>query len=521
MNSCLNEKNFNLVMATAIMLILVIPVGIANVWLGYVVRESPCALCWWERMGMILVGLLGFFILRYGPRLKYVMSVFLIAAFGIHMGLRHLGNFVQLDVDMGLGAEIMGIRTYTWAAIVYWAVVIVMSLFLMFIKRSEELNADFAGQRSVIKPFSKFGKIVFYISFALVISNGIQAFFTNGIPPYGGKAPNDRMSLNLPMISKTWETYIWDRLKSFSIKKDYPEKPYIHGIFNTKKFNENFASGAFEEAKKLQILSVKEIGIKMNKGDMIAAVSYDNKNEEFAFTSHYGGSYFTKDLNTASKFAVVDYQNSWNLGHTTATAFTGENLLVIGQNKTAYGLRKLEKPMDEIIQYRTFLETSGDYGSFFEKNVDRYTKDGRPFLTTIRAKQAYALAFGADEKFMYTVSAANRVVKNVVVSKFLISERKMSSEAYIKPSKDLKLKEKRNLKDYYVVGAAVDGDRILAYSREYSTLLSIDKNNFEVKDVYEMPLMKEPHSLAVSKDKLYVLGFENGKNLLYEIEKPF
>ncbi|WP_169972804.1 MULTISPECIES: disulfide bond formation protein B [unclassified Campylobacter] len=74
--NCLNEKNFNLVMATAIMLILVIPVGIANVWLGYVVRESPYALCWWERMGMILVGLLGFFMLRYGPRLKYVISVF-------------------------------------------------------------------------------------------------------------------------------------------------------------------------------------------------------------------------------------------------------------------------------------------------------------------------------------------------------------------------------------------------------------------------------------------------------------
>lgn len=60
MNGCLNEKNFNLAMAVAILLILVIPVGIANVWLGYVVRKSPCVLCWWERIGMILVGLLGF-----------------------------------------------------------------------------------------------------------------------------------------------------------------------------------------------------------------------------------------------------------------------------------------------------------------------------------------------------------------------------------------------------------------------------------------------------------------------------
>ncbi|MBF0985163.1 MAG: disulfide bond formation protein B, partial [Campylobacter sp.] len=207
---CFSEKNFNALMATAIMLILVIPVGIANVWLGYVVGESPCVLCWWERIGMILVGLLGLFILRYGPRLRYVAAVFFIAAFGMHMGLRHLGNFVQLDVDMGLGASILGVRTYTWAAIVYWAVVIVMSLFLIFIKKSAELNADFSGQRNVIKPFSAYGKVVFYLSFALVISNGVQAFFTNGIPPYGGKAPTDRMSLNLAMSSKTWERYVWD-----------------------------------------------------------------------------------------------------------------------------------------------------------------------------------------------------------------------------------------------------------------------------------------------------------------------
>lgn len=47
---------------------------------------------------------------------------------------------------------------------------------------------------------------------------------------------------------------MWDKLKSFNLKKDYPEKPYIHGIFE---------SGAFKEAKKLEILAIKEIDIKM------------------------------------------------------------------------------------------------------------------------------------------------------------------------------------------------------------------------------------------------------------------
>ena len=45
-------------MTTAVLLILAIPVGIANIYLGYVVGESPCTLCWFERIGMILIGVL-------------------------------------------------------------------------------------------------------------------------------------------------------------------------------------------------------------------------------------------------------------------------------------------------------------------------------------------------------------------------------------------------------------------------------------------------------------------------------
>lgn len=62
------QKRFNLLMTTAVLLILAIPVGIANIYLGYVVGESPCTLCWFERIGMILIGVLGIFICATEPR---------------------------------------------------------------------------------------------------------------------------------------------------------------------------------------------------------------------------------------------------------------------------------------------------------------------------------------------------------------------------------------------------------------------------------------------------------------------
>ncbi len=38
--SLFNEKNFDFVMATAVLLVLAIPVGIANIYLGYVIGEA-------------------------------------------------------------------------------------------------------------------------------------------------------------------------------------------------------------------------------------------------------------------------------------------------------------------------------------------------------------------------------------------------------------------------------------------------------------------------------------------------
>ena len=78
-----NEKNFDFVMATAVLLVLAIPVGIANIYLGYVIGEGPCTLCWWERIGMVAVGVAGILILRYGLKARYMAAVFFGAAYGI------------------------------------------------------------------------------------------------------------------------------------------------------------------------------------------------------------------------------------------------------------------------------------------------------------------------------------------------------------------------------------------------------------------------------------------------------
>ncbi|MCI6989321.1 MAG: hypothetical protein MR902_07165 [Campylobacter sp.] len=65
-------------------------------------------LCGHERFGMILVGITGIFMLRYGVKIKYIATVFIIAFWFMFEGLRHMVNHAARDIGMGFGEAILG-----------------------------------------------------------------------------------------------------------------------------------------------------------------------------------------------------------------------------------------------------------------------------------------------------------------------------------------------------------------------------------------------------------------------------
>ena len=48
------------------LLIVLLPVGIANIILGYFMGDSPCTLCWGQRQNMAYIGVVALFMVRYG-----------------------------------------------------------------------------------------------------------------------------------------------------------------------------------------------------------------------------------------------------------------------------------------------------------------------------------------------------------------------------------------------------------------------------------------------------------------------
>ena len=100
------------------LLIVLLPVGIANIILGYMMGDSPCTLCWGQRQQMAYIGVVALFMVRYGFKPKYLATMLVMAACGLYSSFRHLGNHAMRDVGQGFGLDVFGIHTQMWAEIV-------------------------------------------------------------------------------------------------------------------------------------------------------------------------------------------------------------------------------------------------------------------------------------------------------------------------------------------------------------------------------------------------------------------
>ena len=128
MNENAKVKNFYTLMCLAGLLIVLLPVGIANVVFGYMLGDSPCTLCWGQREAMIYIGVMALFIVRYGMKGKYIAAILIMAAFGLYQSFAQYGMHAMRDLDQGFGLAVFGLHTYFWAEVVFWAVVLLRLL---------------------------------------------------------------------------------------------------------------------------------------------------------------------------------------------------------------------------------------------------------------------------------------------------------------------------------------------------------------------------------------------------------
>lgn len=508
----INQKYFNFIMASAVLLVLAIPVGIANFYLGYVVGEGPCTLCWQERIGMVVTGVAGILMLRYGLKLKYIAMAVISGGYGMFMTLRHTSFMSSRDMGMGFGGDIFGAHTYTWGVLVYWVVIIFMGLILLFVKNSD-FKQDLIEQ-SEPKSLSLYSKVVIWLSFIVVLSNAFQALVQAGLPPYVGKGTPERFSIS----HNTWVDGFWDKFKKpFSfVGSNVVKEPFIAGLNEDAgiSFSDESKNGAFvqlDEGLKIQNvvkLDFAAVGI-FGKG-VASGIAYNKKAGNFAICNTHGGVYFLdSNLNKAS-YAIIDMPNGRNLKYLADCDFDDETLIITGINKTLTAI-KLESK-DKINAYASWVSMREA-----SDNVMMPWKQDRPYILSVRAKKHYVLSLAKDTQrpAMYMIAVPNDKYKKQILIEFSTKDRLLNSEKQIHTK--LALKPERNVNDYYITAMTMVGADIIAYSKNYNTLLKIDPNSAEITKAFKMPLKSEIGeivSLSFDGESLYFLSKKDGQNLI-------
>jgi disulfide bond formation protein DsbB len=469
--------------ALAVLFLTVVPVGIAVFILGFIAGDSPCVMCWEQRIGMILISLVGLFVLRFGPRPKYVGMAVLIAAWGIFMGLRHMGMHGARDIGQGFSLEILGAHTYTWALFTYWVCVMAVGVLLLLV-RPAHLALE-------VRTLSVLERITGWAFVVVVAANAVQAFASTGPPPFMGQSDPVRFSFNPRHWH--WSTEEWKPPFKYAFRGRWAvAKP------NVALADADPATGPIAGLPTLAVKSRATLGVPLNGTP--TDLAYNAATNRFMVTTSEAGIYLTNGALTAlDRYTVVDIGYSVDLGRFGGAAFLDKGqLIAVGENKSFVVLT----PSDSA--------KADDNFRYFRESADKFDEVNRSRFGTVRARMFYILSAAYDpaSNSIYTITVPNNIAKRMIVSRFDRKDFTLSEEFVptLDKSAGLSLGADRSLGEYTISGATVVGGQLFAISASYGTLLTLDLATHRIMAAHTIGGLTRPVGIAAKGDDLYILG---------------
>ncbi|GAA6822985.1 disulfide bond formation protein B [Helicobacter pylori] len=484
------ETRFYNLFSLAILGILIFPVGLANFYFGYVLKDSPCIFCWALRINMILIGAVALLVVRFGFKPKYIALLLLMAGSGLYEGFYYTGSHALEDVGQGFALPILGLHTQFWALFVFFSVVVFLAVLLFF-----------APNTPLFKNYSlnTLQKSAFYIFFIVVGSNAVQAFISTGPLPYVGQSSPVRFSWNLK--ESVWSMENWNRLFPRSVlgRRDVGEPLKLSALPK----DNDYERSPLEITKALKIEKKEELFLKLNGA--ITDLSF-NEDRAILTTENQGLYLAGNDLKTIHSYMVLDSYYSATVGSFVGADFNeDENIVIMGNNKTSVEITP-NKNANALKNFPYFLEGAN---SFDEVERSR--------LKTSRAKNYYVSAARRGAKFTYLISAPNKRYKDLIIISMLNSDKQVHAEFLLELG-NAKLKEKRKLGELVISALALKDDKLYAFSKEFNTLLVIDPTKEEILEVYGLPKEIKNISAGGFRDnELILVSYENHKNILYTL----
>lgn len=497
-------KLFYALMCLAGFLIILLPVGIANIVFGYILKDSPCTLCWGQREAMIFIGVMALFIVRYGMKARYVAMILIMSAFGLWQSFAHFGNHAMRDLDQGFGITIFGLHTYFWAEVVFWAVVLCLGIIFFFAPKFSAFDEEMNGKQ--IREFGSITKKAFIISAIIIASNLFQALFSTGIPPYYGQGDPIRFTLNPKYI-------IWDKTQddnhfktiSFLGKRDVKAPDYAFepakenlGI----KFDNDYLAAPLNVDEILKVSNKQELNFEkpINSLSII--------NAEFVASSKYDVYFMNDNFEIINNFEIYPHFSVSITPIIGVVPFKENKFLLMGSNKSYLRFAKNDNA-DEVLQYADFVKGNDK----FEGQGDGL---GRGRIDTVRAKFHHIASTTTDGKYIYTATVPNnKNSKNLIISKILTDDMVLSEE--FQPTANLK--DGKTLGDLYITDLKYENGVLYALSKNHNVIVIIDLKEQKItKTIGFDNQIKNARSFYFKDGKMHILSYQDGKNIVFTLE---
>jgi disulfide bond formation protein DsbB len=468
------------ILALAVLALAVIPIGIAVFVLGFVYGDSPCVMCWEQRIGMALVALVGLFVLRYGPKPKYIGLGVLIAIWGVFMGIRHTGMHAARDVGQGFSVDILGAHTYTWALLIYWVCVATMGVLLTMTRKE-----DIEDRPRPLGPLGGLAGIVFLV---VIAGNIVQAFASTGPPPFMGQSDPVRFSFS--PTHWVWSLEEWSPAPISLRGRWAIDQPSLDGLP---------AGPGGPIANALVAPVARELKVGFPLAGTPTDLAFDPATSQFLITTEHGVYLADETLATLNRHTIVDTGFAVDLGRFAGAAFLDKGaVLAVGENKSFVVLEPSDKA-DADANFRYFLES-----------FDQFNEGSRSRFGTVRARMMYVMsaAYDPGSNSVYTITVPNNKVKRLIISRFDRSDMTLSEEFAPTLARDagLALSAKQTLNDFYVTGTTIAAGRMYAISAAFNTLLTIDLATRAVVAARTVPTLSKPTGIAAKGEELYILG---------------
>lgn len=453
------------------------PIGTAVFVLGFGHRESPCILCWAQRTGMVLIALTGLFILRYGPRPRYVGFAMLLAVHGMYMGLRHSALHLARDVGQGFSTEILGAHTNTWSLLIFWVAALVMAILLIAMPDGQITRSE--------RRLTRFESMVAWLFLTVVAGNAVQAFASTGPPPYVGQSDPVRFSFD--PRHWVWSLEEWAPVPLGLRGRWAIPRPATDGLPTDP------AAGPLGGITMLE--GARRAG-RVPGDEPVTGLAFDPGSDRFLVATRHGVVLTDASFSRALGRVVVDPAYSVDLARFGDAAFLDSHtVMAVSENKSYVILRENERA-DPDATYRFFLVP----GPFEEVTRGRFA--------TVRARLTFVRAAAVDSVrgAVYTLNLPNPRSPRLVVSRFDRGDLTLSQEFL--PSLDaasgLHLLEGRSLDELYFTGATMHDGHLLGVSAVFGLIVQIDVERGRVTGALGVPGLRQPAGIAVRGTDVYV-----------------